>query len=77
MAEKATSATIPKAMQNNHPRSTIEFVNRWQKRVGVGARQRTAAIVSESEVSDVYCRLRSLPSFQALVFPNIPDKRIS
>ena len=38
--------------------------------VDVEARQGTAAIVSESEVSDVHCRLRSLPSFQALVFSN-------
>ena len=38
--------------------------------VDVEARHRTAAIVSESEVSDVHCRLRPLPPFQALVFSN-------
>ena len=44
--------------------------------VDVEARQGTAAIVGESEVSDVYCRLRSLPSFKASVFLNLPDRWI-
>ena len=38
--------------------------------VDVEAHQGTAAIVGESEVSDVHCRLRPLPPFQALVFSN-------